>query len=171
ELQQRSGDNLLPAGTDIVLKNGGILALWTYGQGGGAARATEATLGGVSGDGTVRYATAATFSGTFAPSIGGTIRFQEAPESISGTLEIVGDETGCGKVKFDENQDISELTLKIADTFTFDDSKRYKIVDAPKGVTGEFKAVDGLQSSDWKVKYANDGVYVYRPKGLLLIIW
>ena len=168
ELQQRSGDNLLPAGTDIVLKNGGILALWTYGQGGGAARATEATLGGVSGDGTVRYATAATFSGTFAPSIGGTIRFLEAPKSISGTLEIAGEET-C--VMFGEKQDISELTLKIADTFTFDDSKRYKIVDAPKGVTGEFKAVEGLPSSDWKVKRANDGVYVYRPKGLLLIIW
>ena len=49
-------------GGDIVLKNGGILALWTYGQGGGAARATAATLGGVSGNGTVRYATAATFT-------------------------------------------------------------------------------------------------------------
>ncbi len=168
ELQQRSGDNLLPKGTDIVLKDGGILALWTYGQGGGAARATEATLGGVSGDGTVRYATAATFDGTFAPSIGGTIRFLEAPKSISGTLEIAGDETG---VMFGENQDISGLTLNIADTFTFDDSKRYKIVDAPKGVTGEFKEVHGLPSSDWKVKYAKDGVYVYRRKGLLLIIW
>ena len=165
ELQQRSGDNLLPAGTDIVLKNGGILALWTYGN---SPRATAATLGGVSGNGTVRHATAATFSGTFAPSIGGTIRFLEAPKSISGTLEIAGEET-C--VMFGEKQDISELTLKIADTFTFDDSKRYKIVDAPKGVTGEFKAVEGLPSSDWKVKRANDGVYVYRPKGLLLIIW
>ncbi len=172
ELQQRGGDNLLPAGTDIVLTNGGILALWTYGQGGGAARATAATLGGVSGNGTVRYATAATFDGTFAPSIGGTIRFQEPPNSISGTLEIAGDETGCGKVKFDEEQDISRLTLKIADISKFDreaDSKRYKIVDAPEGVTGEFEAVDGLPP-DWTVKYADDGVYVYRPKGLLLII-
>ena len=90
ELQQRAGDNLLPAGTDIVLKNNGILALWTYGA---SPRSTAATLGGVSGHGRVRYAKAATFSGTFAPSIGGTIEFSEAPASLSGTLEIDGDAT------------------------------------------------------------------------------
>ena len=123
----------------------------------------DATLGGVSGNGTVRYATAATFSGTFAPSIGGTIRFQEPPESISGTLKIAGDSTRCGMVKFDKKQDISGLTLKmkIADISTF--------VDAPNGIEGKItKSADF--PSDWDIKYADDGVYVYRPKGLLLII-
>ena len=173
--QQRGGDNLLPSGTKLILKNGGKAAFCTYASGyqTDASKHTAATLGGIEGDGEVRYCTHVTVNGTIAPSKGGTIEFHKTLASLSGTLEIVGDETGCGKVKFDENQDISELTLNIADISTFDreaDSKLYKIVEAPKGVTGEFKEVVGLQS-DWTVKYADDGVYVYRPKGLLLIIW
>ncbi len=172
ELQQRSGDDLLPAGTDIVLKNGGILALWTYGQGGGAARATAATLGGVSGSGTVRYATAATFAGMFAPSIGGTIRFQEAPKSLSGTLSIEGDATGCGNLKFDAAQDISTLSLSVADISQFDKdapSGRYKIIDAPGGYAGSFRSESGL-GEDWRVKYAADGVYLSHPKAFVLVV-
>ena len=170
-IQQRGGDNLLPAGTDIVLKNGGELSLWTYGN---PAKATAATLGGVSGSGTLKHLGAATFNGTFAPSIGGTIEFDSTPKSLSGTLEIAGDATGCGKVKFDEEQDISGLTLKIADISTFNsktNSTFYKIVDAPKGITGTFtKSADF--PSDWEIKYSADGksVYVYRPSGLLIII-
>lgn len=169
ELQQRSGDDLLPAGTDIVLKNGGILALWTYGN---SPRATAATLGGVSGSGTVRYATAATFAGMFAPSIGGTIRFQEAPKSLSGTLSIEGDATGCGNLKFDAAQDISTLSLSVADISQFDKdapSGRYKIIDAPGGYAGSFCSESGL-GEDWRVKYAADGVYLSHPKAFVLVV-
>lgn len=174
ELQQRAGDNLLPAGTDIVLKNNGILALWTYGHGGTTPRATAATLGGVSGHGRVRFASAASFTGTFAPSIGGTIHFQEAPGSLSGTLAIAGDATRCGMVKFGQAQDISRLTLKIVDSSTFDANAKgstYKIVDAPNGIIGEF-----TKSSDfppgWEIKYSADrkSVYVHHPNGTVITI-
>ena len=170
-VQQRGGDNLLPAGTDIVLKNGGELSLWTYG---GSPRATAATLGGISGNGKVKHVTAASFSGTFAPSIGGTIEFDSTPLSLSGTLEIAGDATGCGKVKFDQAQDISGLTLSIPDISTFDKtkgSKFYKIIDAPKGITGKFtKSADF--PSDWEIKYSADGksAYVYQPDGMTVIV-
>ena len=173
-LQQRGGDNLLPSGTKLVLNNGGKAAFCTYASGyqTDASKHTAATLGGIEGDGEVRYCTHVTVNGTIAPSKGGTIEFHKTLASLSGTLVIAGDETGCGKVKFDEKQDISGLELRIVDISKFDreaDSTRYKIVDAPNR-TGEFKKVHGLPDDDWAVKYAKDGVYVYRPKGLLLII-
>ena len=172
--QQRGGDNLIPSGTKLVLKNGGKASFCTYASGyqTDASRHTAATLGGIEGDGEVRYCTHVTVNGTIAPSKGGTIEFHKTLASLSGTLEIAGDATGCGKVKFDEEQDISGLELRIVDISKFDreaDSTRYKIVDAPNR-TGEFKKVHGLPDDDWAVKYADDGVYVYRPKGLLLII-
>ena len=170
ELQQRSGDNLLPAGTDIVLKNGGILALWTYGQGGGAARATAATLGGVSGSGKITHATAATFTGTFAPSIGGTIRFEHAPQAISGSLSIEGDATGCGKMKFDVAQDLSTLSLSVADITAFDanaDKLLYQIVEG--SYSGTFASVSGL-ADDWGVRYKSDGVYLAHNDAFVLTV-
>ncbi|MBQ6245913.1 MAG: hypothetical protein IJK04_03530 [Kiritimatiellae bacterium] len=167
ELQQRSGDNLLPAGTDIVLKNGGILALWTYGN---SPRATAATLGGVSGSGTVRFATAATFTGTFAPSIGGTIRFEHAPQAISGTLSIEGDATGCGKVKFNVAQDLSTLSLVVTDAENLDKNAakdRYQIVEG--NYTGRFSSVSGLPD-DWAVSYRASGVYLSHIDAFVLVV-
>ncbi len=174
--QQRGGDNLIPSGTKLVLKNGGIASFCTYASGyqSDTSKHTAATLGGIEGDGEVRYCTHVTVNGTIAPSIGGTISFHKTLQSLSGTLEIAGDATGCGKVRFDQKQDISGLTLKIADISAFDkeaDSKFYKIIDAQNGITGKFtKSADF--PSDWEIKYSADGksVYVYRPSGLLIII-
>ncbi|MCR5752457.1 MAG: hypothetical protein K6G91_10885 [Kiritimatiellae bacterium] len=171
ELQQRAGDNLLPSGTDIVLANNGILALYTYGS---SPRATAAALGGVSGSGTVKYATASTFSGTFAPSIGGTIRFTHAPASIGGTILISGDATGCGNVKFDQAQDVSGLTLRMADASAFDSNSKvkfYKIIDAPNGITGRLTKSSDFPSG-WEIKYSTDGkcVYMYHSKGTYIMI-
>lgn len=166
-LQQRGGDNLLPAGTDIVLKNGGELSLWTYGN---SPRPTTATLGGVSGNGKLKHLTAATFSGTFAPSIGGSIEFDSTPGSLTGTLEIVGDATGCGNLKFDQAQDISGLTLSVPDITTFDkDAAKslYKIVDG--NYSGEFTRVTGL-TDDWGVRYKADGVYLAHNDAFVLVV-
>ncbi len=166
-IQQRGGDNFLPAGTDIVLKNGGELSLWTYGN---PARATAATLGGVSGTGTLKHLAAATFSGTFAPSIGGTIEFDSTPVSLSGTLRIDGDATGCGKVKFDQPQDISTLSLSVPDIATFNSraaKSLYKIVDG--NYTGTFSSVSGL-NTDWGVRYKADGVYLMHNDAFMLIV-
>ncbi len=166
-LQQRAGDNLLPAGTDIVLKNGGELSLWTYST---TPWATAATLGGVSGNGKVRHLAAATFNGTFAPSIGGTIEFDSTPASLSGTLRIEGDATGCGKVKFDQSQDISTLSLLVPDISTFNtraDKSLYKIVDG--NYTGTFSSVSGLDA-DWGVRYKADGVYLMHNDAFMMIV-
>ena len=168
-IQQRGGDNLLPAGTDIVLKNGGELSLWTYGN---SPRATAATLGGVSGSGTLKHLTAATFSGTFAPSIGGTIEFDSTPISLSGTLEIAGDATGCGKVKFDQAQSLNGLALSVSgvDSFsTADEDKRlYKIVEG--NYSGEFSGgVSGL-THDWHVSYKADGVYLTHQDAFTIVV-
>ena len=168
ELQQRAGDNLLPAGTEIVLKNNGILALYTYGS---SPRATAATLGGVSGNGRVRFATASTFSGTFAPSIGGTISFEGGlPASLTGTLLIEGDVTGCGKLKFNAAQDLSGLTVSMKDPASFDtnaDQGAYKIVEGY--YSGKFtKSADW--PSNWDVKYKDDGVYLHPIKAFVLIV-
>lgn len=155
ELQQRAGDNLLPAGTDIVLKNNGILALWTYGN---SPRATVATLGGVSGYGRINFAGEATFNGTFAPSIGGTIQFTHAPASLAGTLEIAGDATGCGKLKFNVAQNLTGLTLKMKNPESFDaDHGEYQIVEAPNGVTGTFTLASDFPTDKWNVSYSKDG--------------
>ena len=166
-LQQRGGDNLLPAGTDIVLKNGGELSLWTYGS---SPRPTTATLGGVSGNGKLKHLTAATFSGTFAPSIGGSIEFDSTPDSLTGTLEIVGDATGCGNLKFDQSQDISTLSLSVPDITTFDkhaNKDLYKIVDG--NYSGEFASVTGL-TDDWGVRYKADGAYLSHNDAFMLIV-
>lgn len=167
-LQLRDGS--LPTGTKLVLKNGGKAGFSNYDK---DHTPTPATLDSIEGDGTLTWCRGITVTNAIVPSIGGTITLHEACTLDGVTLEIAGDATGCGKVKFDEKQDISELELKIVDISKFDreaDSTRYKIVDAPKEVTGKFKKVHGLPDDDWKVKYAKDGVYVYRRKGLLLII-
>ena len=174
--QQRGGDNLIPSGTKLVLKNGGIASFCTYASGyqSDTSKHTAATLGGIEGDGEVRYCTHVAVNGKIAPSIGGTISFHKTPASLTGTLEIAGDATGCGKVKFEQKQDVSGLTLKIADVSTFDKekgSKFYKIVDAPNGIEGTF-----TESADfpdgWKIRYSADGnsVYVYHPNGTIISV-
>ena len=106
------------------------------------------------------------FDGTY-----GTLAFGRAC-SISGDYEIVGDTNGCGCVKFNQNQDISHLKLKIAAGATLDATKAkgsyYKIVDAPNGVTGEFDKSD-LPSS-WDIKYSADGVYLRYLKGTKIVV-
>ena len=123
----------------------------------------------MSGNGTVRFATAATFTGTFAPSIGGTIRFEHAPQAISGTLSIEGDATGCGKVKFDQTQDISSLALVVTDAENLDknaDKGLYKIVE---GYTGRFSSVAGLPD-DWAVSYRASGIYLSHIDAFVLVV-
>ena len=158
--QQRGGDNLLPSGTKLVLKNGGKAAFCTYAGSyqTDASQHTAATLGGIEGDGEVRYCTHVTVNGTVAPSKGGTINFHKTLQSLAGTLEIAGDATGCGKVMFQAAQDISGLTLAMKDPENFDaDHGDYKIVEAPNGVTGTFTLAPDFPSNKWSVSYSKDG--------------
>ena len=172
-LQQRGGDNLLPSGTKLVLKNGGIVGFTTYASGYATdtSKHTEATLGGVEGSGELRYCTQVTVNGKVAPSIGGTLDFYHTLTALSGTLEIDGDATGCGKVKFRQSQDISGLTLAMKDPTTFNTDagkKFYKIVDNAN-YSGEFtKAADWPE--DWAVKYESDGVYLQHIDAFVMIM-
>lgn len=158
--QQRGGDNLLPSGTKLVLKNGGIASFCTYASGyqSDTSKHTAATLSGIEGDGEVRYCTHVDVNGTIAPSKGGTINFHKALQSLSGTLEIDGDENGCGKLTFQEEQDISGLSLKMIDSENFDaDHGDYQIIEAPNGVTGTFTLAPNFPSNKWSVSYSKDG--------------
>ncbi len=101
----------------------------------------------------------------------GTLSF-EKPCSLSGDLEITGDADGCGCIKFESaGQDISGLTLKVADVSTFDTTKNikfYKVVDAPKGYVGKFKAAD--IPAHWRVEYDANAVYFCPERGFVITI-
>ncbi len=167
-LQQRVGDNLLPSGTPVVLKNKGELHTINYQT---DRSHSAATLGGVAGDGVLRGCTCVTVTGTLAPSIGGTIEFAHAPLSIAGTtLEIAGDATGCGKVKFDAAQDISTLSLSVSDITTFDthaDKNLYKIVEG--NYSGKLANTSGL-GNDWAVSYRSTGVYLSHIDAFTIVV-
>ena len=170
--QQRGGDNLLPSGTKLVLKNGGIAAFCTYASGyqSDTSRHTAATLGGIEGDGEVRYCTHVDVNGTIAPSVNGTIKFHKTLQSLAGTLEIAGDATGCGKVKFEQAQSISGLTLSVPDISTFEPNNskdRYKIVEG--NISGKFESASGL-GDEWFVSYRQSGVYISHNDALVLSI-
>ncbi len=176
-LQLRKGDDQLPSGSHVVLRNGGIVSFCKYDGGTVAANhtRTKATLGGVEGSGTLSYSRNITINGTIAPSIGGTITINETCTFANATLEISGNKTNCGKVLFKQSQDISGITLSIKDVEALDSKAKkgvYKIFEANAAVTGEFKLAAGWPDG-WVVKYADDrkSASIYHPDGLMLIVW
>ena len=136
----------------------------------------DQTVARVEGVGNVVYCTklvvtngiAAVFDGEY-----GTLTFGNTC-SLAGDYTIVGNTNGCGCVKFNQNQDVSNLSLAFADVEKMDSHARsdhYKIVDAPNGITGTF----GLAADwprGWAVKYASDrkSVYVYHQNGTQIIV-
>ena len=136
----------------------------------------DQTVARVEGVGNVVYCTklvvtngiAAVFDGEY-----GTLTFGNTC-SLAGDYTIVGNTNGCGCVKFNQNQDVSSLSLAFADVEKMDSharSSHYKIVDAPNGITGTF----GLAADwprGWAVKYASDrkSVYVYHQNGTQIIV-
>ena len=66
--------------------------------------------------------------------------------------------------------DIGNLALKVLDVSAFDTEKNthfYKVVDAPNGYSGRFSSV--TIPPPWQVKYVDTGIYVYFPKGTVLL--
>ena len=136
----------------------------------------DQTVARVEGVGNVVYCTklvvtngiAAVFDGEY-----GTLTFGNTC-SLAGDYTIVGNTNGCGCVKFNQNQDVSNLSLAFAEVEKMDSharSSHYKIVDAPNGITGTF----GLAADwprGWAVKYASDrkSVYVYHQNGTQVIV-
>ena len=129
------------------------------------------TLARVEGDGVVKQCNNLTVTGAVAPGFGvgrpGRLTFQNRCTFNGCALEIDAGDTLC----LSENQDISGLTLNVADISAFDtDAPRgtYKILDAPNGYTGTL-AIGNLSSS-WYVRYSDAAAYLTYKKGMMLII-
>ena len=102
----------------------------------------------------------------------GTLTFEKAC-SLNCDYGIVGDANGCsclyleaGSSNYPTKQDISGLTLKVADISAFDKmapKSRYKILDAPYGYTGTFDL--GNVAAPWDVEYTPTAAYLHYVRG------
>ena len=167
--------NALPVGTTLQI-GAGCMAGFNEWIGGRADLAQ--TVARVEGHGRVFNNSKFAVTGAVAPVFDrayGTLSFEKVmPKSaLTCDLEITGDANGCGCVKFEKTgQDISGLTLKIADFSALDKAaprNRYKILDAPNGYTGVFARSSGW-SSEWEVKYTSTAAYVCFKPGLVITI-
>ena len=167
--------NALPATTTLQLGTNtaiGINSEWSDNR----DRDLAQTVARVEGVGKVEKNTKLVVTDGISPVFDGaygTLTFTE-PCSLSGDYVIVGDAAGCGCVKFDKNQDVSNLTLKFADVTAMNQEAKgsfYKIIDAPNGITGTFRLAADWPSG-WSLKYSSDGksVYVHYPKGTTIIV-
>ena len=121
---------------------------------------------------TVTEAVAPVFDGVY-----GTLTFEKAC-SLNGDYEITGDANGCSCIKLESGssadptkQDISGLTLKVADFSALDKKARkskYKILDAPYGYEGRFNL--GNVADSWAVEYKNNAAYLYYVRGTIFSI-
>ena len=121
---------------------------------------------------TVTEAIAPVFDGAY-----GTLTFEKAC-SLNGDYEITGDANGCsclnleaGSNAYPAKQDISGLTLKVADISAFDKmapKSRYKILDAPNGYTGTFNL--GNVAAPWEVVYSPTNACLHYVRGTKMIV-
>lgn len=165
-LQLRAGS--LPTGTRLILKNGGKAGFTTYDA---AHTPTAATLDSIEGDGKLTWCRGVTVTNAIAPSIGGTLTLHEACALDGTTLTITGDSTGCGKLAFEAVQDISGVTLSMADPSAFKKdaaSDFYKIVDNGN-YSGQFQLAADWPD-DWAVKYESNGVYLRHINAFVMVL-
>ena len=169
---QLRADNALPPGTTVRMSGvNPYLDAYTFDTT-SPSRSTEQWLSRVEGSGDLRSCSQLHVTNSLAPSVNGVLAFAN-PCDLRGDYEIVGNSNTCSRLYFKGKQDISGLTLKIANVAAMDQHARstfYKIVDAPNGFTGTF----GLAADwpmKWMVKYAADGksVYVYHQNATQLI--
>ena len=165
--------NVLPAGTTLQV-GPGTTADFSSQTATPVDRAQ--TVARLEGRGTVANNSNLTVTGAVAPVFDGaygTLTLNK-PCSLSGDLEIKGDLSGCGCVKFAAaGQSIASLSLRVEDISQFSkDASRgtYKIVDAPNGYSGSRFASTNLPG-DWKVRYENDGIYIKPSVGSVLIVF
>jgi len=118
---------------------------------------------------TVTEAVAPVFDGVY-----GTLTFEKAC-SLNGDYEITGDANGCSCIKLESGssadptkQDISGLTLKVANISAFNRKTKYKILDAPYGYEGKFNL--GNVPAPWGVVYTANAAYLKYIKGTTLTL-
>ena len=127
------------------------------------------TVARVEGVGNVVSNSLLTVTGGVAPTFDGAYGtlFFEKPCSLSGEYRVVGDENGCGKLKFlSAGQDISGLTLAVdASLNRFAPRGSYQILEAPNGYTGCFSV-----ANPWGVRYTDTAAYLeYRSPFVLIV--
>lgn len=133
------------------------------------------TVARVEGTGKVFYNSLLTVTGGVKPAfdgVYGTLTFDKVCASLSGHYDIAADANGCGCVKVAAGQDISGLTLRVADFAALSksaSSKLYRILDAPDGYTGRFALPAGWPAG-WEVRYFGDSAYLAFRKGTLVLI-
>ena len=172
-------DNAIPAST-LVLTNGGHIAFSMYDNGDHHYYThTAQTLHRIEGDGTVEYCRNLHVTNSVAPSALGTLTF-EYPANLDCDFEIRGDASGCGKLYFErEIQDISGLTLKVADFSALDPGRGaaksgvtgYQILSIRSGAsyTGKF-ILPADWPANWAVKYTSSGAYLCYKNGMAISI-
>lgn len=164
----------LPSGANLALANGGTASFSLYDGDEWASHTRVAqTLGRVSGDGTVNYCRNVTVAGAVAPDAGGTIYFPEIL-TLACDYEVRASGASCSLLKVNNaNQDISGVTLKLADVSAFDSSVEngtYQILDAPYGYKGEFALPADFPSGQWKVKYAENAAYLNPIRAFMMVV-
>lgn len=162
----------LPEGTDLTLANGGIVYFHTA-DNANPQRTTTNVLARVSGDGTLYNTQTLSITNGLAPAAGGTICLRRTCAALTGDFVVSGTATTCSRLELADDsarQDISGLTLRVADFTTFDRQVAldggYRILDAPNGYEGQFQLPSDWPKDEWTIKYTDDGAILRRRLGL-----
>jgi hypothetical protein len=164
-LECRTAD-ILPAGTTLQVGPGTTASFATA-----APMDVAQTVARVEGTGSIVNNSLLTVTGAIAPKFDddyGTLTFAKTCPLSGVTLEITGDAKGCGCVKFAPGQDISSLSLSVADISAFSKempSTTYKIVE---NYSGRFASAN--LPAGWKVRYENDAVYLRYANALVIYV-
>ena len=168
---QARADNALPSGTTLRLVGGaGTRFIATTYETENPQRDTAQTIGRVEGSGELDNMTASSVRGSIAPSGDGVITFMTTC-ALSGNYEVTVGAESCSCLKVATGQDISRLTVRIANPTALDkdaDRDAYKILDATNGYVGSFDASELPES--WYLRHADDAVYLRFEKPFVLII-
>lgn len=91
--------------------------------------------------------------------------------ALSGDYEIAGDASGCSCLFVAAGQNVSGLTLAVADFSALNSertARKYKILDAPDGFAGKFAA--GNVAAPWFVEYTSTGAYLRYANPFMMIV-
>lgn len=161
-------DNALPPGTTLRL--GAADAYIDGGTFDNSHPYSEQWISRVEGIGQVKYCENMHVTNSVAPAVNGTIDIQRACD-LRGDYEIAAAANGCGCIKVAAGQNLSGLTLKVADISAFDPNAArdtYKILDAPDGYTGTFGT--GNVADPWSVKYTETAAYLVCRSPMTIVV-
>ncbi len=158
--------NVLPAGTTLQVGPGTTASFATAAQ-----MDVAQTVARVEGTGSIDNNSLLTVTRSITPKFDdtyGTLTFVKTCSLSGVVLEITGDASGCGCVKFAPGQDISGLSLSVADMSAFSKempSTTYKIVE---NYSGRFASAN--LPAGWKVRYKGDAIYLRHSSAFMVVV-